>query len=69
MISGIWTITCIWAPFGQADFTAEVKQPPAFAKPGYYPTSYTVKFDSANREYIVSLDGLSLRKAKVVPSH
>ncbi|HYJ33167.1 MAG TPA: DUF5602 domain-containing protein [Candidatus Binatia bacterium] len=43
------------------DFAAEVKQPAAYAAPGYYPTSYAVKFDGKNREYVVSLDGLTMR--------
>lgn len=47
------------------DFTGEVKQPAAYAKAGYYPTSYRVKFDTATKEYNVSLDGLTMRQAQV----
>lgn len=47
------------------DFAGEVKQPAAFAKSGYYPTMYTVKFDPATKEYVVSLDGLTMRQAQV----
>lgn len=46
------------------DFTAEVKQPTLYAKTGYYPTSYSVRFDSQKHEYVVSLDGLTLREGK-----
>jgi hypothetical protein len=46
------------------DFTAELKQPALFAKSGYYPTSYSVRFDPDKHEYIVSLDGLSLKEGK-----
>lgn len=38
-----------------------IKVPEAYAEPGYYPTSYTVRFDEARREYVVSLDGLTAR--------
>jgi len=46
------------------DFTAEVKQPAAYAKTGYYPTSYSVRFDPQKHEYVVSLDGLTMRQGK-----
>jgi hypothetical protein len=47
------------------NFSEAVKQPAAYAKAGYYPTSYSVKFDPGAREYVVSLDGLTLRQAQV----
>lgn len=45
--------------------TTEIKQPAAYEKTGYYPTKYTVRFDPEKHEYVVSLDGLTLREGKV----
>lgn len=45
----------------QPDFTAAIKLPDSFAEPGLYPTSYSVRFDAADAEYVISLDGLTLR--------
>ena len=36
-----------------------VKQPEAFQKPGYYPSSYQINYDPTNHEYNVSLVNLS----------
>jgi hypothetical protein len=47
------------------DFTDQVKQPVSYAKSGYYPTAYSVRFDRAAKEYVVSLDGLTMRQAQV----
>jgi hypothetical protein len=46
------------------DFTAEIKQPAAYAKTGYYPMSYSVRFDPEKHEYVVSLDGLTFREGR-----
>ena len=51
------------------NYTAEVKQPAAYAQPGYYPTAYTVKFVPESAEYVVSLDGLTVRKAERAASN
>jgi len=48
------------------EFTAEIKQPTLYAKAGYYPTTYSVRFDPRNKEYVVSLDGLTMRQATAV---
>jgi hypothetical protein len=47
------------------DFTAEVKQPERFAKRGYYPTRYSIKYNAERKEYTVSLEGLVLHEASV----
>jgi len=44
------------------DVTEPIKQPEAYQKPGYYPTSYSVKYDPVRKEYKVSLTGLTMRK-------
>ncbi len=38
-------------------------QPEAFAKPGYYPTRYTVKYDGKRHQYRIELGGLTRRVA------
>ena len=43
------------------DFTLSVKQPQAFQKHGYYPTSTRVRYDEKNNEYVVTLEGLTYR--------
>jgi hypothetical protein len=40
--------------------TEKIKLPSRFAKPGYYPTSYSVKYDAASKQYTVALEGLRL---------
>ena len=41
----------------------ELKQPQAYQKPGYYPTTYAVRVDEQTKEYVVSLAGLTMRNA------
>ncbi len=43
------------------NFSGPVKIPAAYPKRGYYPTSYSIKFDGVRREYTVSIDKLTLR--------
>jgi hypothetical protein len=38
-----------------------IKQPKAFQVSGYYPTSYSVKYDENSKEYIVSMNDLVLK--------
>jgi len=42
-------------------FTAKLKLPEAYPVSGYYPTSYSVQYDSTRRETNVALDGLTFR--------
>lgn len=44
------------------DFTAPVKQPQAFQKAGYYPTSYRISFDEVKKEYVVAVEGFKYHK-------
>lgn len=41
--------------------TEEIKLPAAYQKPGYYPLSYSVRYDPVRKEYTISLDGLTHR--------
>ena len=50
----------------KTDITIPIKQPTVYQKTGYYPTSYSIKFDQTRQEYSVTLDNLTLRKAPVV---
>lgn len=43
------------------DVAETVKLPEAYQKPGYYPTSYSVRYDPVRKEYTVSVDGLTGR--------
>jgi len=38
-----------------------IPAPDAYARPGYYPTSYKVHYDTPRKEYVVALDGMTLR--------
>jgi hypothetical protein len=35
--------------------------PKQYPTSGYFPTAYTVKWDPSNREYLIALEGLTLR--------
>lgn len=41
--------------------TDPVKLPKAYSRHAYYPTRYSVKYDGAQREYVISLEGLISR--------
>ncbi len=41
--------------------TDPVKLPKAYARQAYYPTRYSVKYDGARREYVISLEDLIYR--------
>ena len=41
----------------------EIKQPESYQKTGYYPMEYTFKFNDRPREFVISLDKLSLQSA------
>lgn len=43
------------------NITEKIKLPAEYKKHGYYPTSYSIKFDSVRKEYTVSLNGLTYR--------
>lgn len=43
----------------KADILLTVKQPEAFQKSGYYPSSYQIHYNATNHEYNVSLENLS----------
>lgn len=43
------------------DVTDPVKLPKAYARHAYYPTRYSVKYDAARREYVISLEDLIYR--------
>ncbi len=41
--------------------TQAVKQPAKYQQPGYYPTTYSAKYDPSRKEYTVALEGLIQR--------
>lgn len=43
------------------EVTEPIKLPARYAKSGYYPTRYSVKYDAAKKEYTVALEGMTLR--------
>jgi hypothetical protein len=45
------------------DLTRPVPQPAAFARAGWYPTTWAVRWDEERREYLVLLDGLRWQNA------
>jgi len=39
------------------DFSSDIKQPTVYSKTGVaYPTRYSIKYDAANKEYLVALE-------------
>ena len=47
----------------QPNVTETIKLPSAYPKDAYYPTSYSVKYDPARKEYTIALEGLSWQTA------
>ena len=45
----------------QVNVAEHIKLPAKYAKPGYYPTRYSIKYDPVNKEYVVALEGMVLR--------
>lgn len=39
-----------------------LKQPQAYQKKAYYPTTYSVRFDDQAKEYVVALNGMTMRE-------
>jgi len=59
-----------WEPMVSDDFlkansyaVQPIKLPELYSKSGYYPNTYTVKHDTANHQYVISLDNLSYHPA------
>ncbi len=36
----------------------DVQQPKTFERPGFYPTAYSIRYDSGRDEYVIALEGL-----------
>jgi hypothetical protein len=49
------------------DVTKDVPQPAAFARAGWYPSTWTVRWDGQRGEYLVALGGLKWQDATVPP--
>ena len=45
------------------DFNLNIKQPQAFQKSGFYPTTEHIRFDNKTKEYTLSLEGLTYYSA------
>jgi hypothetical protein len=43
------------------DVTDDIKLPKAYSQHGYYPTQYSVKYNQAQREYVITMEGLIYR--------
>jgi Domain of unknown function (DUF5602) len=56
MITREWLLT-------QPNLEQALKQPQAYQKTGYYPTTYAVHVDQQSKEYVISLAGLTMRNA------
>ncbi|MCW4354387.1 DUF5602 domain-containing protein [Hoyosella sp. YIM 151337] len=44
-------------------YEAEIKQPEAYQRTGYYPTTFSVIFDEATGEHVIMLGGMEMREA------
>jgi hypothetical protein len=57
MLTRAWLLT-------RPDLPQEpIKQPQAYQRAGYYPTTFAVHFDAGTNEYVVALGGLTMRTA------
>ena len=50
------------------DVTVPIKQPAAYPKSAYYPTSYSIRYHADRREYTVALEDLQWREAPRKPA-
>jgi hypothetical protein len=39
----------------------DLKQPQAYQRTGYFPTTYSVRYDDTTKEYLISLGGMTMR--------
>jgi hypothetical protein len=46
------------------DLSLPVRTPAQYSRSGYYPTSYSVKYDKRSKAYLIALDGLKRWSAK-----
>lgn len=51
------------------NLTQAVKQPARFERPGYYPTSYSIRYDETESSYLISIEGLTQHAADAPSSH
>jgi hypothetical protein len=56
MITREWLLT-------RPDSEQPLKQPQAYQKSAYYPTTYGVSYDEQANEYVISLGGMTMREA------
>jgi len=49
---------------GHPDATIDVRQPQAYAKDGWYPTQYSIKYSTNPGKYTISLDNLTYQQAQ-----
>ncbi|MCC6731025.1 MAG: DUF5602 domain-containing protein [Chthonomonadales bacterium] len=45
------------------EFSEPIKLPTTYSRSDFYPTSYSVRYDEARREYTVALEGMTWREA------
>ena len=45
----------------KTNLTEDIKLPAQYARRGFYPTKYSVRYDPIQREYTVALEGMTLR--------
>lgn len=71
IISGVWDgrytftepmITREWL-LSQPALQGSLKQPQAYQKTAYYPTTYSVHVDQQTKDYVITLGGLTMRQA------
>jgi hypothetical protein len=48
----------------KTNVTVAIKQPMVYQKRGYYPTSYSIRYDPIRQEHTISLNGLTLRSGE-----
>ena len=56
MMTREWMLT-------RATVDQPIKQPAAYQRTGYFPTTYSVRYDETANEYVISLGGLTMRQA------
>ncbi|AQA25951.1 hypothetical protein BTZ20_0884 [Rhodococcus sp. MTM3W5.2] len=56
MVTREWLLT-------KPNTVRSIKQPQAYQRSGYYPTTVAVTFDDAADEYVITMGGMVLRQA------
>jgi hypothetical protein len=60
----MFTVEYLKSLIGTTSSATPIRQPEAFQKAGYYPTSYTISYDKSPKEFRISFNNLTYHPAQ-----